>query len=398
MRILLINNASTGHHLEYKRLLDKAFSELGHEVLHYDQSEKTIQCGSLFPACAGKDKYSTPPLDSSQLVATRRLIRQKALNNWNRLVIHLRHLEKESNRPDLLFFAHLDAYIRQYLTKWDIEYRLKNIPFSGILFQPIDTRQMPLSFLRRGPFDPYHVLKSRLCRSVCVLMEESISFMADITCKSIIALPDIISIPESVQDSSLGKMIRDRAGRRFVIGIWGSLQQRKGTSDFLQMALKLPREAYFLVMAGQCHRLKGWPERDKFLYQQGTSDAIENLCIIDRWLSDDELLSGLPACDLIFAAYPNWKFTSGFIGKAAAVQVPILVNDGFVMAQRVRKFNLGFVKQESSDVSTWVLDNIEAVRKLRISAVFNNGCEAYCDRFGFRQWRESLARLIEFYG
>ncbi len=253
---------------------------------------------------------------------------------------------------------------------------------------------MSKSFFRKGIFDPYHILKSRWCISIRVLTEEAIPILSRLIHKHVIELPDIVSIPESIQDNSLGELVRSRAGDRFIIGFWGSLEQRKGTSEFLQMSLKLPSEKYFFVMGGRIPH-DGWPEKDKYILKESTSGIIENLVIVNQWLTDDELLSGMVSCDLIFASYPGWRFTSGIIGKAAAVRIPILVNDGFLMAKRVKYFNIGFVKQEQADVTLWVSDNIDTIKKLRSSSTFIEGCLKYCERYGYEQWRKSLAHLIE---
>lgn len=393
MRILLINAATSGHHLGYKELLDRALGELGHEVLHFSQSNEIARQGDpSFPICAKKSGH--PSMVFFKSITVRWHIRQQALDKWELLSDYIRHLKKTSKRPDLLFFAYIDASIGQYLTKWDIESKL-TVPFSGILFQPRDTRLMRRRFFRKGPFDPYNVLKSRWCKSVAVLMEEAIPFLSILIHKPVVELPDVISIPESVQDNSLGELIPSRAGGRFIIGLWGSLEQRKGISEFLKMVQKLPQEEYFFIIGGNNYKFKDWPENDKYLFQKGAAGNIENLLVIDRWLSDDELLSGLLSCDLIFAAYRDWRFSSGIIGKAAAARVPILVNDGFLMAKQVRNFSIGFVKEESSDVTNYILNNIETIIQLKRSNSFNAGCLEYCERFSYKQWRKSLARLIE---
>ena len=389
MRILLITpSAAGGHHDEYKVLLAKAFYELGHEVLQFSpNNEKSKKIEQSVPTYANKSKY---PSKIFKYLIRLWQIRHKALADWQVLFDHIQNLEKESKRPDLLFFEYFDSYIGQYLSKWDIENKL-TIQFSGILFHPRDTRLMNKSFFRRVLFDPYHIFKSRWCRSIGVLMEESIPYLSALIHKPVIELPDVVSIPESIQDKSIGEFVRKRAGDRFIIGIWGAIDQRKGTSEFLQMQLELPPDKYFFVIGGRFHNKDSWPENDKYILNQ----TIENLLTIDEWLSDDELLSGMLSCDLIFAAYPDYRFSSGIIGKAAAVGVPILVNDGFVMAKQVKDYNIGFVKQEQTDVTRWVSDNIAIIKKLRSSSSFKEGCLKYCERYGYEQWRKSLAHLIE---
>ena len=103
----------------------------------------------------------------------------------------------------------------------------------------------------------------------------------------------------------------------------------------------------------------------------------------------------MQSCDLIFAAYTKWRFTSGIVGKAAAVKVPILVNDGFVMAKRVTNFEIGFVKNEDKDIVEWLNENIQTIKNFKKSPVFIDGCLKYCERYGYEQWRKSLAQLID---
>lgn len=396
MRILLItpDNAG-GHHNEYKILLAKAFSELGHEVLHFPQNSSNFKTtNKSIPSFFLQYKFLVKAyLKYQKYVKELWQIRKNALTNWNVLFNHITYLQDNSYPPDLLFFECLDVSIGQYLTKKDIDKRLR-IPFSGILISPNDTSNMTKSFFRKGFFDPYHLLKSKWCISIGVLMEEAIPILSVLIHKPVIELPDIVSIPESIQDNSLGELVRKRADGRFIIGIWGSLEQRKGTSEFLQMSLQLSPEKYFFVMGGQIHH-DSWTGKDKYKLQQSTSGNRKNLIIVDKWLTDDELLSGMSSCDLIFAAYPDWRFSSGIIGKAAAVGVPILVNDGFIMGKRVKEFGIGFVKQEQTDVAVWVSDEITSVKELRTSTPFKKGCLKYCETYGYEQWRKSLALLLE---
>jgi hypothetical protein len=395
MRILLITPSDAGgHHNEYKALLTKAFIELGHEVLHFSQRNvNSIKINQSVPAFAKKSKcLSNVYFKYHKYRISLWHIRHRALKNWQVLLEYIQHLQNDSNRPDLLFFESLDAFTGCYLTKWDIDNKL-TIPFSGILISPSDKRLMTKSYFRKGPFDLYQILKSKWCKSIGVLMEEVIPILSTLIHKPIIELPDIVSIPESIQDNSLSELVRNRANDRFTVGIWGSLEQRKGTTEFLQMCLKLPPEKYFFVMGGRIHH-DNWPEKDKNILKQSNSGIIENLLIVDKWLTDDELFSGMLSCDLIFASYPGWKYTSGIIGKAAVLGVPILVNDGFVMAKRVKDYSIGFVKQEQADFTKWILSNTDAIKKLRSSSSFKDGCSKYCERYGYEQWRKSLAHLI----
>ena len=395
MRILLITPVAEGEHHSYTASLVKAFLGLGHEVLHFSQNDKkSNKINPLIPANTNNFKFlSKIYFKFRNFGMTFWQVRKQALEKWQFLFDHIHNLQRDSNRPDLLFFVCLDSTIGHYITKWDIDNKL-TIPFSGILVCPEDTRQLTKSFFRSGPFDIYNILKSRRCRSIGVVIEEAVPMLSKLIHKPVIGLPDIVSVPVSIQDNSFGELVCIRAGDRFIIGAWGSLTQRKGISEFLQMCLKLPSEKYFFVLGGKIN-LERLSESDKEILQKGTSGSIENMIIADRWLSDDELLSGMGSCDLIFAAYPYWRFSSGIVGHAAVARVPILVNDGFVMAKRVKDFNIGFVKQKQADVTLWGSDNIAAIKKLRNSSLFKEGCSKYCESYGYEQWRKSLAHLVE---
>ncbi len=395
MRILLVSANSEVEQHSYTSSLTKVFSELGHEVLHYSQSKgKPIKIKQALPTFFSKSKLLSSNYYKVHASTIKRWqTRKDAIVTWQLLFDYIKKLQNNSNRPDVLFFESLDATIGHFLTKKYIENKLI-LPFSGILVCPEDTRLKAKSFLRRGPFDPYSILKSRCCKSVGVVVEDVINFLSMLIHKPVILLPDVISIPECNRNNSLGETVRARAGGRFIIGSWGCHTKRKGISEFLQMCLRLPSQEYFFIIGGRINE-EGLQEDDRSILQKCRFGIIENLMIVDKWLADNEFLSGMLSCDLIFAAYPDWKFSSGIIGQAATVGVPILVNDGFVMAKRVRDFNIGFVKDNQIDSALWVSENVAAIKKMHYSDCFKSGCSEYCEKFGYKQWRKSLAHLIE---
>ena len=392
MRILVVNSSDSGHHLEYKTMLSKAFLELGHEVINLNQINTQSNPDSKPVASLSKKKiYAFRNLIN--LILKHWEIRRKTLLRLQQIKDYIEKLNKELVRPDLIFFACLDAYISQRLTKRDVDEMLQ-IPFSGILFYPSDTKLMSWSWLRKGPFDPYQLLKSKWCKSLGVLDEDAIPFFSILINKPLCALPDIAAVPDRIQDNEFNTNIFHHAGGRFTIGIFGSLEPRKGVNEFLQMVLKLPPDKFFFVIGGRPH-LKAYSEEDRTIFQKAISGHIENLFINDRWLTDEEFYSGLHACDLIFAAYPDWKFSSGIIGKAAAVRVPVLVNDGYVMAKRVQDFDIGFIKDPGKNIAEWVLENKDIIKSLKKAEKFQSSCTEYCERFGYDQWRKSLASLLK---
>lgn len=218
MRILLISPYSEGTHHSYTLSLEKAFSDLGHEVFHYTQKnekqEKIRQSIQAFE----KDSRYLPGifLKYFKYIIKSWQLRYEARLRWHSLFNHINNLHRDLNQPDLLFFESLDASMGYYITRRDIDNRL-SIPFSGILVCPEDTRLMKRHLLKRGPLDPYNILKSKWCKSVGVVVEESCSFLSTLIHKPVILIPDIISVTETILDNSLGDLIRKRARDRFTI-------------------------------------------------------------------------------------------------------------------------------------------------------------------------------------
>lgn len=390
MRILIINSSESGHHPEYRSFLEKAFTELGHEVYHFTQVNGQINSGSSYT----NNSLFQPLSKIKNKILKHWNIRKRALLNLKEISCYIKTLNKDLKKPDLIFFACLDTFTGQNLLKYDIN-RYLSVPFSGILFQPRDTKKMTRSFFRRGPFDPSQVLKSKKCKNIAVLIEERIPEISGIIAKPVYPLPDIVVISENVTDTELSKLLSEKAKNRFIIGLFGSLELRKGIAEFLELVEKLPKNDFFFIMAGQ-HKIEKRTDKDKQVFEQGISGNIENLLIFNRWLTDDELYSGMKYCNLIFAAYHNWKYSSGIIGKSAALGVPILVNDGYLMAKRVKEYNLGFIKNESTDILTWISNNLDMMKQIGDTESFKKGCSSYCEKFGYEAWLYSLKKIIAF--
>jgi hypothetical protein len=62
---------------------------------------------------------------------------------------------------------------------------------------------------------------------------------------------------------------------------------------------------------------------------------------------DELVLNGvMDASDVIYAAYTEFPNSSNILTKAAFLNRPVIVSDGFLMAERTREFQLGVVVPE----------------------------------------------------
>jgi len=54
--------------------------------------------------------------------------------------------------------------------------------------------------------------------------------------------------------------------------------------------------------------------------------------------------------DLIFAAYEDFPHSSNILTKAAAFNKFVLVNEGYLMAERIRNYQIGLVIQQNIEL------------------------------------------------
>ena len=54
------------------------------------------------------------------------------------------------------------------------------------------------------------------------------------------------------------------------------------------------------------------------------------------------------ASEVLFAAYHDFPHSSNILTKAAIFQKPVIVSDGYLMAERVRRYRLGEVIQQKN--------------------------------------------------
>src|SRR5439155_26474622 len=75
--------------------------------------------------------------------------------------------------------------------------------------------------------------------------------------------------------------------------------------------------------------------------QFATLQQRERLIILDRYVSDEELLAGVSAADVVCTPYPHHIGSASFVIRAAAANRPVLgANYGWISAM-VRTFELG---------------------------------------------------------
>jgi hypothetical protein len=99
--------------------------------------------------------------------------------------------------------------------------------------------------------------------------------------------------------------------------------------------------------------------------------------------------------DVVFAAYKDFPNSSNVLTKAAFFHRPIVVSDGYLMAERVRRHNLGEVVPEGN------LDSlVSAVTRMTAPGYYKNLCtnarwDEYAADHSLTRLRAVMRDLVE---
>lgn len=365
--IYLVDPYWTGHHLTYIKLFAKSLLSSGHRVVTLcPKSDEVSAWGVNHLPAVQVDRLHTVEFEAPKNGFMRRSSMVRSFILW-------RHTEKtiaqavhdNTHHPDLVFFCWIDSYLSRYLNGALVD-RLFPYLWSGLYFHPRHLRVMrPKGRFVRSERDL--IFSARNCLAVAVL-DEGIQDSLQHRCqKPVISFPDIadVSLPE--MEYEVQTQIREQAHGRAVIGLLGSLEQRKGLLDLLEIAQQSHDRDWFFVFAGDLCELEFTPDDRQTIHAIAEYSA-SNCLFFSEYIPDEQKFNAIfNTCDVIFAAYRNFPHSSNMLTKAAFFKKPLLVSGGYCMAERVNQFSLGLVV-EVGDIDGY----IEALNRLTSGAWVEN--------------------------
>ena len=346
--IALVDWNWKGHHPTYFLKLVEGFVACGCRVAAFCQAsavedvrKETAAFGSVtVEAC----RYVHP---RRRLPESLR-VREHAWRVFGGLERSFRKLERDHGASlDLVFFS----------TIYDIEFETIGFskpwfsrPWSGIYLHARAFR-MPgslMPFFNRPPC-PEKIFTHPAMSTVCLIDEGAVEPMRALTKgKTAIEFPDItgteIELPLD-GDTLAGKLRRFANGRKTVVCL-GHLQKTKGLIELCQVASDPGCADICIFFGGEVSWSDLSPEEVRFI--QRTWEQSSNVLTHLARLSDATMNALIRTADVVFAAYTNFPNSSNVMTKAAMLERPILVSDGHLMAERVRKYRLGAVVPEGS--------------------------------------------------
>lgn len=362
--IVLIEDSWTGHRPTYLKLFNKTLLELGHQVITFCPEPHELESWIKTHCQPKAEQYQV--FEFRKPASTRSPLQQlhpilNSVNLWRNAKVSVdRAFHKLGRIPDLVFFCVLDGYLVTGLTQHLID-QIFPYPWSGLYFHPRHMRLAPKFWSVFPAFaQPHAGLYSAHCLAIA-LLDEGITdrFKSSFFGKTILNFPDCTDASEPDLSFPLIQEIKEKAQGRKIIGLLGSQSRRKGIFKLVEVANKMASENFFFVFAGKLYpKTFSKKEHTKLLEIIGSN--LNNCFFYWNVIPDGSRFNGLVSlCDILFAAYDRFPHSSNTLNKAATFAKPIIVSNGYCMAERVEKFNLGVSIHEDS-----VEECIEAIHFL----------------------------------
>jgi glycosyltransferase involved in cell wall biosynthesis len=225
---------------------------------------------------------------------------------------------------------------------------------------------------------------------MCFLDEHAVSaYSAADPDRTFAFLPDVTNTNLPAMTPALVMEIQRRAAGRNVVLMCGSIEGRKNVGAFCQLALKADPARWFFAMVGQAHP-HTFSQQDQNALKHFIDAHEGNTFYSDTFFRDERDMNAvIQASDILFAAYKNFTISSNMLGKTAHFTKPILVSDGFLMGDRVRRYGIGMVVDQDD-----VQDMLGALERLAKNPVAPEHFAMYRAEFSEQTAGDSLGKFL----
>lgn len=363
--IFLIDSLWSGHHPIYINFFAKTLLELGNRVVVFCSEPNEVHTWLLqkCPKLTG-EFYALEIQEPTQLKGfPMHKIRpaMAARKRWKIAAGKIQYaVEKIGYVPDLVFFAWLDTYLGPYLTHHWVD---KVFPYnwSGLYFHIHHLRRKrALLPMRQGIFNPDAVLQSSMCKSVAILDEGVADELQErLHGKPVVVFPDFADDATPEANYPIAKRIKEKSNNRKIIGLLGSLSKRKGLLTLMDIAHRIENKNYFFLFAGKLSTYDLNKKEVNKIHKIRDCNPDNCFFYLDRVPDDSQFNALISICDVVFVAYNKFPSSSNIITKAATFQKPVIVSQGYCLAERAKKYKLGLIIKEGN-----VREGIDAIAKL----------------------------------
>ena len=278
---------------------------------------------------------------------------------------------ESGKRVDLIFYA--------CIYDWDFQWfryaqPFLSLPWSGLYIHALSFRLPGQVNPKTGRLpQPEKIFRGSLCKGLAIFDETIAPQVSTATGKPVVVFPDLTDerLPAHADGQGLGlaNRLKRFADGRPIVGLFGYLQPSKGLLPLLLASQHPSLSNVCFAFGGEIH----WPlftVEERRTICEVLSNSSNTWNHLMRIPGEEQLNSVLAACDILYAAYLDFPHSSGIVAKAAAFEKPLIVSEGYLMAERVNLFRMGEVVPQGNadavgnaiskltqDPSAWVAEN-----------------------------------------
>lgn len=391
--IALIDPYWTGHHPMYMKILTKHMLSFGlnicvlcpepQEVKNYINVENSDLATNL-------RLFSYSDIDRNTYHGKLGSVRM-SLARWKATQETLEYVEKKIHtKIDLAFFMWLDDYVINIAAAELVVDRIFHYPWTGIYFKPMDLAY-PEHF-RSSLRNPNSIFHAKNCKAIGLLVETFQEQLSKRIPKKVYHIPDFTDEANPDMDYPLTKEIKKRAQGRTIIGIVGVLYGQKNMRRLLEIAKKEHSRDWYFVFAGKfAYNTYSETEMGDII-QILSNKSIHNNCFFhfDRIGTEAQFNAIVNTCDIIYAAYRDFPFSSNTLNKVALFKKPVIATKGCCMGDLVTHFGIGITVDPDHMKAT-----INAVESLaKPNAIPKKHFNAYAEAHSQEKLNKTLAILL----
>jgi glycosyltransferase involved in cell wall biosynthesis len=349
--VVLIDPYQGGHHLMYLRLFSKTILELGYQVVACSADSENLDNWIVAqlhdsPELIKNFKTLTILEHPAKRLFNRNVQPLNTLSRWYHAKKTIRQvIQLVGHHPNLVLFNWVDSYLSRYIPASFIDI-IFPYPWFGICFQPKlgDEQKIKYSHF----FDFHRVFKAFYCQGVGVLDDEQTTKLQLQLNKKVITFPDITDEVNPDVNFFVALDIKRKARGRKIIGLLGSLNKRKGLLNLLKASQQSGNEKYFFAFVGQLSHYMLQPEELEYIQKIRELNPLNCYFHFELIPDEPQFNALVNTCDILFAAYENFPYSSNILTKAAVFKKPLIATRGSCVGNRVRQFQMGLTIEEGS--------------------------------------------------
>jgi glycosyltransferase involved in cell wall biosynthesis len=343
----------TGHHPTYFTHHAAALAKIGCQVVPFCANPAEFKARldglqlpeSVVGRVATAQKQDAPSFPRIRPARWRG--RLEALTFFSALGRRLRRWEKENGQKiDFVFFG--GVYDKQF-RNFALSERFFGYPCGGMYIQGryFHMPGSPIPYGNGLPC-PDKIFAARGFRGIGVLDPAVVEPLRRLSGgKRVVVFPDVTHerrTPDNHKAWELVRKIRSFASGRRIVALAGHLQWTKGFEDLTKAARHPALQDFVFVLAGGLNWSEVSEEKGRHLLSEWQNNP--NIFTHLHSLPEESMNAVLSSADVIWAAYRSFPNNSNILTKAALLEKPVLVSDGYLMGRLAKEYGLGEVVPE----------------------------------------------------